>query len=379
MPTYLDFTNNLGKAIRFQKISQISVTGGKEIQLQNYVIENEKNVSVDSNLHPTTFEKVVSFMKEIAKASHYEASNSLKLNDITTYNHFWNLLEDIKQTFQTERQGVTTFQNVQTIELKEPKVVKTEEAAETTEAPKVTKAQQKELIDNAEKLVNFLSEFNFKPEGRTLNTFILKCDSYENAKNFLYSYFNLTDNPFTEDLKFKMESPEFKEIVTTFSNLPKPSKKINSRLTIYYGEAGTGKTYKAMQDNPNASILLGNKSTEPEDLFKRFELKNGKAEFAESDLVEAMQNGTTIIIDEINLYRFDVLQTLQTITDGKEFFTFNGKLIHIKNGFHIIGTMNLKVDDITMPLPQPLVDRAENLQEFKVTTETLLSRFYNFI
>ena len=159
---------------------------------------------------------------------------------------------------------------------------------------------------------------------------------------------------------------------------PHHSKFLIYYLHAYYGEAGTGKTYKAIKDNPNAPVILGNKSVEPEDLFKKFEFINGNATFSESDFLKCMINGTPIIIDEINLFRYDVLQTLQTITDGKSSFTFNGKTYEIKDGFKIIGTMNLKVDGYTMPLPQPLVDRASDLKEFTTTTKEILSRFYDF-
>ena len=198
------------------------------------------------------------------------------------------------------------------------------------------------------------------------------------AEAYLYNYFNLIDNVNTETLKNKMISPEFNLIVENFKNLPKPYKRVNNRLEIYYGEAGTGKTYHAIKTYPNAPVILGHKSVEPEDLFKKFEFINGQATFSESDFLKCMTNGEPIIIDEINLFRYDVLQTLQTITDGKNSFTFNGKNYEIKDGFKIIGTMNLKVGGYTMPLPQPLVDRASELIEFKTDTQNMLSRFYNF-
>ena len=84
-----------------------------------------------------------------------------------------------------------------------------------------------------------------------------------------------------------------------------------------------------------------------------------------------MENGTKITLDEINLLPFESLRFLQSILDNKTEINYKGQVIHIKDGFQIIGTMNLTVNGSVFNLPEPLVDRACELKEYKLTAEQL--------
>ena len=44
----------------------------------------------------------------------------------------------------------------------------------------------------------------------------------------------------------------------------------------------------------------------------------------------------------------------------------------IADGFQIIGTMNLIVNDSVYSLPSPLVDRCEDIKEYKLTADALV-------
>ena len=84
-----------------------------------------------------------------------------------------------------------------------------------------------------------------------------------------------------------------------------------------------------------------------------------------------MEEGQSIVLDEINLLPFDSIRFLQEILDGKTSFIYKGNTINIKDGFKIIGTMNLNLGGQTYPLPEPLVDRAEDIKEFILSDKSL--------
>ena len=111
----------------------------------------------------------------------------------------------------------------------------------------------------------------------------------------------------------------------------------------------------------------------PSDLMEDFNFKDGKAEFNPSALCRAMTEGKTIVLDEINLLPFESLRFLQSILDNKSEIVYKGHVIEIKDGFQIIGTMNLHVNGCVYALPEPLIDRASELRKFTLTAKDLLS------
>ena len=222
--------------------------------------------------------------------------------------------------------------------------------------------------------INFFTEFDFEPNFRFLNTMSRICaDSANKAKKYIHNYFALIDSPYINDIDNKMKSPEFESIINVLSE-PKnlTHKKVNQRLEIFYGAQGTGKTTLAMERAGGKAIVCNN-SMLPADLMQDFDFDDGKATFKSSALYDAMVNGKTIVLDEINLLPFESLRFLQGIVDGKSSIIYKNKEIKIADGFKIIGTMNLFVNGMAYALPAPLVDRCENITEFKLTAKDLVS------
>ena len=109
----------------------------------------------------------------------------------------------------------------------------------------------------------------------------------------------------------------------------------------------------------------------PVDIMQNFGFADGKAEYSKSDLWKAMEDGKTIVLDEINMLPFETLRFLQGITDGKSAFDFKGNHIDIHPNFRIIGTMNLMVNGQSYVVPEPIVDRCAEIKEFTVNAEEL--------
>lgn len=225
-------------------------------------------------------------------------------------------------------------------------------------------------VELLSQFINFFSEFSFEPNFRFVNTF--NRQKTENSKiAYVTNYFKLTDNPYKDSIIEKMKSIEFSEMLTKFKEI-NTTTQINKRFKLYYGSQGTGKTTAAMKETNN-NVIVCHSAMLPSDLMEDFEFDDGKAGFKPSALYLAMVNGTPITLDEINLLPFESLRFLQSILDGKSQFIYKGKTVEIKDGFQIIGTMNLNVNGATYSLPEPLVDRCSEIKEYKLTTDMLVS------
>lgn len=222
------------------------------------------------------------------------------------------------------------------------------------------------------KLINFFSEFQFEPNFRFVNTLCNHCitSGASDAKEYIANYFSLTDHQYTSSIIEKMKSQEFSEILDDIQTLV-CTKHINNRFKVYYGSQGTGKTTAAMKETNNLCMVC-HSAMLPADLMEDFKFENGQPNFKPSALQIAMTEGQKIVLDEINLLPFESLRFLQSILDGKSEFVYKGQTIIIKEGFQIIGTMNLTVNGCTFALPEPLVDRASELRKYTLTAETLI-------
>ncbi len=227
------------------------------------------------------------------------------------------------------------------------------------------------LLEGITKLMDFFSEFSFTPSFRFTNTFaFMACESKKAACDYVRNYFALMDSNYTKEVEQKIKSAEFGQIVKNIAQYGKPTTHINTRFKVYYGSAGTGKTTLAQEESENRCIVC-NSSMLPSDLMEDFIFKDGNPDFNPSLLWDCMEQGKTIVLDEINLLPFDSLRFLQGIVDGKTEFYYKNRPVHIKDGFQIIGTMNLSLGGMTYGLPEPLVDRCSDAKEFVLTAEQL--------
>ena len=243
------------------------------------------------------------------------------------------------------------------------------ELTEATRPEANDKLDKDKLKDVIQKLINFFTEFEFEPNYRFVNTFAYTCNARKGT-DYILRYFELIDSPHLNSIREKMKSPEFGEITRYFESV-EPSHKVNERFKLYYGSQGTGKTTEAMKET-GGNCMVCHSAMLPSDLMEDFKFNEGKAEFVPSALQRAMSEGKSIVLDEINLLPFESLRFLQSILDGKKEFIYKGKTIEIKEGFKIIGTMNLTVNGSVYSLPEPLVDRCEEIRKYNLTAKNLM-------
>ena len=245
----------------------------------------------------------------------------------------------------------------------------TETKPEATEIP--MRDPKEVMLEGIKHLMDFFSEFSFTPSFRFTNTFAyMACMGEEQATDYVNNYFALMDSSYVKEVGQKVQSAEFKQIIKDIAQYGAPTTHINTRFKVYFGPAGTGKTTIAQEESNNRCIVC-NSSMLPSDLMEDFIFKDGNPDFNPSLLWDCMEQGKTIVLDEINLLPFDSLRFLQGIVDGKSEFYYKNRPVHIHEGFQIIGTMNLSLGGMVYGLPEPLVDRCSETKEFALTAEQL--------
>ena len=235
-------------------------------------------------------------------------------------------------------------------------------------APSATEKVQSAL----QRLMDFFKEFEFEPNFRFTNTLArMLTVNAQKAQDYIASYFELIDSPYKNEVRAKITSKEFKLILDDMSALP-PTKVVNERFKLYYGSQGTGKTTIGQTESDGRCVVC-NASMLPADLMEDFVFDGGKPTFKPSSLWDCMENGKAIVLDEINLLPFDSLRFLQGILDGKKEFNYKGHVVHINEGFMVIGTMNLSVNGMVYGLPEPLVDRCAEMKKFALSADQLMN------
>ena len=134
-----------------------------------------------------------------------------------------------------------------------------------------------------------------------------------------------------------------------FGNFTDLKKIIQSRLfypTFITGLSGNGKTFSVEQ----ACAQLGRElirvnitiETDEDDLIGGFRLVNGETVWHNGPVIEALQRGAILLLDEIDLASNKIL-CLQSILEGKGVFLKKiGKFITPAEGFQVFATANTK-------------------------------------
>ena len=143
--------------------------------------------------------------------------------------------------------------------------------------------------------------------------------------------------------------PEKDDTFVQFGNFTDIKKIIKSRLfypTFITGLSGNGKTFSVEQ----ACSQLGRElirvnitiETDEDDLVGGFRLVDGNTAWHNGPVIEALERGAILLLDEIDLASNKIL-CLQSILEGKGVFLKKiGKYIQPKNGFNVFATANTK-------------------------------------
>jgi hypothetical protein len=143
--------------------------------------------------------------------------------------------------------------------------------------------------------------------------------------------------------------PEKDDTFVSFGNFSDVKKVVQSRLfypTFITGLSGNGKTFGVEQ----SCAQLGRElirvnitiETDEDDLIGGFRLVNGETVWHNGPVVEAMERGAILLLDEIDLASNKIM-CLQSVLEGKGVFLKKiGKHIAPKAGFNVFATANTK-------------------------------------
>ena len=143
--------------------------------------------------------------------------------------------------------------------------------------------------------------------------------------------------------------PEKDATFVKFGNFPDIKKIFASKLfypTFVTGLSGNGKTFGIEQ----VCAQLGRElirvnitiETDEDDLIGGFRLVNGNTVWHNGPVVEALQRGAILLLDEIDLASNKIL-CLQPVLEGKGLFLKKiGKFVQPKTGFNVVATANTK-------------------------------------
>ena len=143
--------------------------------------------------------------------------------------------------------------------------------------------------------------------------------------------------------------PQKDDTFVSFGNFTDIKKVIQSRLfypTFITGLSGNGKTFGVEQ----ACAQLGRElirvnitiETDEDDLIGGFRLVDGNTVWHNGPVIEALERGAVLLLDEIDLASNKIL-CLQSILEGKGVFLKKiGKHINPADGFNVVATANTK-------------------------------------
>jgi len=143
--------------------------------------------------------------------------------------------------------------------------------------------------------------------------------------------------------------PKKDDSFVKFGNFSDIKKIIESRVfypTFITGLSGNGKTFSVEQ----ACAILGRElirvnitiETDEDDLIGGFRLANGETVWHNGPVIEALQRGAILLLDEIDLASNKIL-CLQSILEGNGVFLKKiGQFVRPSAGFNVIATANTK-------------------------------------
>ena len=134
-----------------------------------------------------------------------------------------------------------------------------------------------------------------------------------------------------------------------FGNFTDVKKIIASKLfypTFITGMSGNGKTLGVEQACAalNRELIRVNITieTDEDDLIGGFRLVNGETVWHNGPVIEALERGSVLLLDEVDLASNKIL-CLQSVLEGKGLFLKKtGRYVTPKSGFNIIATANTK-------------------------------------
>ena len=190
-----------------------------------------------------------------------------------------------------------------------------------------------------ETITRYLKEFRVKPGKWDLTITREKVDQIERSYQ----------SPAVDPSPSQSLVPSKDNTFVPFGNFKDVKKIIQSKLfypTFITGLSGNGKTFSVEQAcaSLNRDLIRVNITieTDEDDLIGGFRLVNGETVWHNGPVIEALERGAILLLDEIDLASNKIL-CLQSILEGTGVFLKKiGRFVKPRAGFNIIATANTK-------------------------------------
>ena len=353
---------------------QASIVGkNRENRINNTKLENG-TISTTTAVHFKSLSGLASFLTGSQTNGNRYFANTILANTTST-----------ATTTTAPVSTSTAAPTVEDTKPKENKPTTSTATEETAQQPakqeeqkvivKLTKEEIKKRNNLADQLNNFGGDWGFYIDDRIKDSLKYQ-PTKELRQQFLIYASELSglDESLIQVCKDKLNSAEFEQISNDLDSIKSVNTRINKRLVIYYGEAGSGKTYQAIQKYGGKNFAVASATEKPSELFTTFNPTTNSYE--KTLLSQCMENGETYIYDEGNLASRYIWERLQGVLDNTTEIVDRGIRIHIKEGFKLVTTMNLKTNLGKFPLPTPIISRAEEIKKFEPIKSNLADHIW---
>src|SRR6056300_243658 len=186
---------------------------------------------------------------------------------------------------------------------------------------------------------DYTPSIKVETKGETEKVLTTKAPETETVSEAAYVVSSLTGNIV----------PEKDPVFVSFGNYPDVKSIIKSKMfypVFITGLSGNGKTMgvtQACAENKRELIRVNiTIETDEDDLLGGYRLKDGQTVWQNGPVIEAMERGAVLLLDEIDLASNKIM-CLQPILDGSGVFVKKiNRFVKPANGFNVVATANTK-------------------------------------
>jgi len=151
--------------------------------------------------------------------------------------------------------------------------------------------------------------------------------------------------------------------------------------TLLYGPPGTGKSYAAQS---RYSGTVRNVTLTPDtpaaELRGHYHPRGGEFVWVDGPIVAAMREGARVVVNEVDHAGGDTLSFMLAALDNRESCRItlpSGETVTPAPGFHVVGTMNGRPDDLLPALRDRFAAAVEILEPHPAAIEALPADLHN--
>ena len=371
------------------------------IELAGLLVSHKQDADLVYRLNNVNTNDFVVLKNQIISAMHDGVGKNMSVGICDA---MINSLGNTTSQPQTESQGEPQTQVEAPVE--EPVIQQTAEQKRAAQKDKRKEIQTK--------LDKFFSEFALEACSiRLTNTIAhtIKGESTEDkgrkaAIEYVSNYFECQQHPRFVDIQERLKSPEWAEICKSiFNDIDIPPLKVNRRLKVLFGPPGMGKSTIFEMSHPNSLQFNCTRSMNPEDLWKKLDLKDSadklkkagldeasieatlagvnniqdavkvllpildkigeKPTFIDTEISKSIKQGVAVRLEEFAELQEPCQTALQPILDNHEYAETGFESIKIPDSWEVLASFNLyDADGTAKQLTAAIVDRAAVIKKY---------------